>query len=292
MGEFAPPDSSSVVSRRVESILKSIDRIRPLPTSVSRIMTALDDPNISAGIISELIGLDQALAANVLQTANSFYLGYGPTCSNLTDAVMRLGFGRIRTIVQSVQVAGSLVRSLPGYRLGSGDLWNHSVATAVVAQWFAKSLSYPNSDNAYVAGLLHDIGKLLLDQFALADYDRMADYVQNFNLAVWQVEQKLFGIDHAGVGGLMAKKWNFPPALVDAIQYHHVPSRGQCDSALAALINLSNALNPLDQGSQSKFEGRQIHPATMEILHLDQAKLNILYQRMLTFYHMNYGGSV
>lgn len=260
-----------------------------MPTSVSRVLNALDNEATGAMTISELLGLDQALAANVLQAANSAYLGYGPSCSNLTDAVMRLGFKRIRTLVLGVAASGSMVRSLPGYRLGAGELWNHSVATGVVSQWFGRTLNYANPEDAYVAGLLHDVGKLILDQFALADYDRLFDYVQNYNLAFFQVEQKLFSIDHAEVGGLMARKWNFPLPLIDAIQHHHAPGLAEKDQKLAALTNIANALNPLDPATLARLGKRIIHPDSLQILNLTPERLDFLQEQMLRYYKNNFG---
>ena len=250
-----------------------------MPSSVSRILDAISNTRSNANDLGELLGLDQALAANVLQAANSAYLGYGPSCSNLTDAVMRLGFDRIKTIVMGVAASGSLSGGLPGYRLGAGELWNHSVSTAITSQWFARVLSYPDPEDAYVAGLLHDMGKLMLDQFALADYDRLFDLVQNYGLTFFQVEQKLFGINHAQVGGMMARKWNFPHALIEAIQCHHAPHKSDARE-LAAIINVANALMPLDEASLKRLGKREIHPKSLEILNLDAKDLERLHADM------------
>lgn len=273
-------NASSTVNRRLQKILNSVDRMRPMPTSITRVLNALGDEKSNANLLGELLGLDQALAANVLQAANSAYLGYGPSCTNLSDAVMRLGFSRIRTIVLGVAASGSLIGNLPGYRLGSGELWNHSVATAVAAQWFARAIAYPNPEDAYVAGLLHDMGKLMLDQFALADYDRLFDLVQNYGLTFYQVEQKLFGVDHAYVGGLMAVKWNFPPVLIDAIQYHHAPGQSTYKT-IAALVNIANALAPLDPATLKRLGKREVHPDCLTILKMDQERLEAMRLNMV-----------
>jgi putative nucleotidyltransferase with HDIG domain len=273
-------NANSTVNRRLQKILNSVDRMRPMPTSISRVLSALGDEKSNAGLLGELLGLDQALAANVLQAANSAYLGYGPSCTNLSDAVMRLGFARIRTIVLGVAASGSLTGNLPGYRLGSGELWNHSVSTAVASQWFARAIAYPNPEDAYVAGLLHDMGKLMLDQFALADYDRLFDLVQNYGLTFYQVEQKLFGVDHAYVGGLMAVKWNFPPVLIDAIQYHHAPGQSTYKT-LSALVNIANAVAPLDPATLKRLGKREIHPECLSILKIPPEKLETMRTNMI-----------
>ena len=244
-----------------------------MPANINRILSVLEDDDSTAIKLGGLLGLDQALTANVLQAANSAILGYGPSCTNLSDAIMRLGFDRIRTIVLGVAVSGNMTGVLPGYRLGAGELWKHSISTAITAQWFARRINFPKPEDAYVAGLLHDMGKLMLDQFALADYGRLFELVKDYDLTFYQVEQKLFGIDHAHVGGIMAYKWNFPPVLINAIQHHHSPSKAEND-VLAALVNIANAMAPMDKEILRKMGKREIHSKTLKILKINPEELD------------------
>ena len=267
-----------MMPQKLDSILASVDKMRPMPTSVTRILVALDDSNNTAGIISDLIGLDQALAASVLQLANSASMGFANVCSSLTDAVMRLGFKRVRVLVLGAASSGPLTRRLNGYRLGAGELWNHSVATAVTSQWLSRFLHYPDPEEAYVAGLLHDMGKLILDQYMMIDYTRIIDLMRNYNLALWQVEEKLLGIDHSMVGSLMAQKWNFPVSLIDAIRYHHAPSLARTKQQLGAIINMANALaKPAASANLDPF-GMQVHPEALTILGIDPTQLDRIKQ--------------
>ncbi|HEX2980900.1 MAG TPA: HDOD domain-containing protein, partial [Anaerolineaceae bacterium] len=141
--------------QKIDQILLSVDRLRPMPSSVTRVLRAIEDPQSTSQIIAEFIGLDQALSAAVLQVANSAALGYSGNCTSLPDAVMRLGFKRLKTLIYGIGASGPLMRRLSGYRLGAGELWQHSIATAVGSQWLARSLRYPNPEEAYVGGLLH-----------------------------------------------------------------------------------------------------------------------------------------
>jgi len=156
-----------MLPKRVDTILQTVDQLRPMPSNVTRLLRELENPGVTAGQISDQIGLDQALAALILQMANSAILGYGRTCTSISDAVVRLGFKRIKSIVMASAATTSMQGSLRGYRLGAGQLWNHSLAVAVAAEWVAQVVSYPNPEEAYVVGLLHDMGKLLLDQYVL-----------------------------------------------------------------------------------------------------------------------------
>ena len=211
-----------MISGKVDQIIAQVEKMRPMPVNVTRILTAMDEANNTAGVISDLIGLDQALAASVLQMANSAGMGYNAVCTSLTDAVMRLGIKRVKILVLGAASSGPFTRRLNGYRLGAGELWNHSVTTAMTAQWVSRYVQYPDPEEAYVAGLLHDMGKLILDQYMMVDYFRLLELMRQYKLAMWQVEEKLLGIDHPTIGSLMAKKWNFP---IDPCGCNPIPSR-------------------------------------------------------------------
>lgn len=263
---------------KVDQIIAQVDKMRPMPMNVTRILNALDDSNNTASIISDLIGLDQALAASILQMANSVGMGYNAVCSSLSDAVMRLGFKRVKVLVLGAASSGPMTRRLNGYRLGAGELWNHSITTAMIAQWVSRYVNYPDPEEAYVAGLLHDMGKLILDQYMMVDYFRLLDLMRQYNLAMWQVEEKLLGIDHPTIGSLMAKKWNFPAILTDAIRYHHAPSLAPTQHKLGAIINVANAFSKDPKYLASDPNGDKVHPESLRILHLD----DVMFDRMRT----------
>jgi putative nucleotidyltransferase with HDIG domain len=262
-------------AKRLSEILKSVSRLRPLPGNAARILKALEEPNTSAGMISELIALDQALTAYLLRVANSASMGTLIGCSSVSEAVVRLGFKQVRSLVISTIAAGPLSTRLSGYRQGDKELWYHSIATASAAHWLAKALRYPDPEKAYVAGLLHDIGKLTLDQYVLADYNQIVEIMRDRQIPVWQVEEELFGIDHAGVGGMVATHWQFPTELVEAIRYHHTPSNHRGQQRLAAIVNLANALIPQHAEGLDALAGRIIHPEALDLLKLDQNTVEV-----------------
>ncbi|WP_322806364.1 HDOD domain-containing protein [Thermanaerothrix sp.] len=256
---------------RLTQLLQAIDRLHPLPGNVTRILRALEEPDTTASLLAELIGLDQALASQVLHMANAASLGYAPECTTLHAAIMRLGFKRIKTLVMGAAVSNQLNRGLPGYRLGPGQLWNHAVASATLAQWLAHRFNYPNPEEAYIGGLLHDIGKLLLDQYLLLDYQSFLDMVHTKKTLLWQAEETLIGLNHAQVGGMMAEKWSFPSVLVEAIRYHHAPSLSFEHPRLAAIVNLASAIATRDTIGITDPYGDIPHPEALAILHLSTA---------------------
>jgi putative nucleotidyltransferase with HDIG domain len=269
-----------MLPRKVDEILSSVDQLRPMPVNLTKILRAIEDPDSNIPAIAKMIGQDQALAALVLRMSNSATLGYMRTCTSLSEATLRLGLKRMKSVLLGVSATGPLTRRLSGYRLGAGELWNHAIATAMAAEWFAWYFHYPDAEEVYLAGLLHDMGKLLLDQYVLSDYTQMVDLMQRYSLTLWQVEERLLGIDHAAVGGLMAEKWTFPVILVDAIRYHHAPSLARSRPELPAIINIANACVIQPGEGLSDLFNKNIHPETLNILKLRDVDISELHQRV------------
>jgi putative nucleotidyltransferase with HDIG domain len=189
-----------------------------------------------------------------------------------------------------VAAAGAMNTTLYGYRLAAGDLYNHAVATAMAAQWFARALSYPEPEEAYIAGLLHDMGKITLDKFAKQDYFLMVDYMREKKLPTWQIEQKVFGIDHAETGYLMAKKWTFPELLSDAIKNHHSPAKSSSSRVLSAIINIANYYSPVDETTLRKLGKRSLAAESASILNITESRLEELNNQMVAYFKINFGG--
>ena len=269
-----------MLPQKVQTILRSVQSLKPLPNSVTRTLKELESPHATVALISEYIGLDQALASLVLQVSNAAALGYGRDCISLRDAVMRLGFKRLKSVLMASSATGMLSRKLAGYRQGAGELWQHSLAVAVTAEWLAQALNYREPEEAYVSGLLHDIGKLILDQYILTDYVEIVALIKKYNVPLWQVEENRIGINHAVVGGLIAERWLFPPLLVDTIRYHHNPAAARIDQQLPAVINLANHFAGNLSPVKSPLFSSELHPKTLEILEISPADLTQYTRRV------------
>lgn len=272
-----------MVSSKVDMIIRTVANLRPMPTSITRVLRAIEDSSATSAEISEIIGLDQALSASILQSANSALMGFSTDCAKLSEAVMRLGFKRLKGIILGIAAVGPFNQSLKGYRFGAGELWNHSIATAVSAEWIARELRYPDPEEAYTSGLLHDMGKLFLDQFVFSDYTRIVDLMQRYKLTLYQAEEQLLGIDHAKVGGLIAEKWNFPIILVDAIRYHHTPSFARSNQKLPAIVNVANSYFENTGNQNALFFERSIHPETYQILNIDQERIDKMHVQLTNY---------
>lgn len=264
------------LASKLQQIVAGVKWLRPLPMTTSNLINALDNPRSTIGEISDLIGLDQALTAQVLQAANSTFFGYATDCHAPREAVMRLGLKRIRMIVMCHVAAGPLARRLVGYRLGAGELWNHAILAGTYSERLARYVRFPEPEIAYTAGLMHDLGKLLLDQYVMEDYQLITHKVLESQQPLWEVERAIFGVDHAEVGGMMAERWNFPPALVSAIRFHHKPFLSSNRPKLAAIVNIANAFTPPHSGLGDET-GRVPASTSLELLGLPHQDLARLY---------------
>lgn len=265
-----------MLSQKVDEIIQSVTSLRPMPSNISRIIKQMENPEITIDMLVGLVSLDQALTALVLQMSNSVSLGYSRQCTTLYESIMYIGLKRLKSILLTSSATDMMNKKLSGYRFGAGELWHHALVTSVCSEWLAQVLRYPNPEEAFVSGMLHDIGKLLLDQYVFKNYDTIQDWVHHYKMPLWQVEDKLFGINHARVGGLIAQRWNYPQPLVDAIQYHHHPSLSSANHQLAAIVNVANSFASEYTTVNSDLFSFEIHPGTYQILKLSLEEIDNL----------------
>jgi putative nucleotidyltransferase with HDIG domain len=158
----------------------------------------------------------------------------------VNDGIVRIGLRQIKSVMYGVAVSGLLVPRLGGYQLNQGALFQHSMVVATTSRLLASTLHYPDPEEAYTGGLLHDIGKLLLDKYVEPHYQNMAAAIEK-GATIIQAEEQFVGADHATIGGIVAELWSLPTALREAIRFHHAPTLSS-QPRLAALVNFANIL--------------------------------------------------
>ena len=222
----------------VAEIVKRIRDLPPLPAVVFDLMNELESDDAGARLLADKIVQDQALTAKTLRLANSSFYGMQRKVATIHQAIAVIGFDSVRTIVTAAGVIG-------GFSGGDHSIfnfnkfWRHSLGTAVCARMLAKH-AHLNPDQGFIAGLLHDIGVLVLVSYSAPSYQQVLAHRQEKDCSVLEAEQAVLGVDHAKVGRALAEHWKFPPAIQRAIEMHHAPARNDGD-LLAAVVHVADA---------------------------------------------------
>ena len=202
-------------------LLDGIKRLDPLPITLNRLMGALRDENVGVYQIGEIVQFDAAVVACLLRAANSAAFGGWARTDSVRDAVGRIGKARVIDLVLGDHVK-KMATAAPMYNLTEVDLWTHATATSLAVRALMKECpraALPES--ATVAGLLHDIGKLIMVRHLKADVSQICALRDSKKITFVEAEREMFGTDHAEVGGEMAKHWKFPDDIREAIARHH-----------------------------------------------------------------------
>lgn len=230
---------SEQMATMADKIVQATGDLPTMPHVASLVLQKLSNPNTTPKELHQIISADQALTARILKVANSPLYGCSRSINRLTDAVVIMGFDSLRSLVMS-SVMQDLFKS---FGLTEKLLWEHSFGCGAISKQIARVIKYPKVEEAFLAGLLHDIGKVVLN---LKIPDKMREIVQevynNPGVSFTDTEQKVFGFNHAQVGKLIAKKWNFAETVEETIGYHHEPRRARILPVLTVIINFANLI--------------------------------------------------
>lgn len=212
--------------RLLHIIEDELQDLSPLPTVVMRVMQTVNDPTTSAADLNRLISSDAALAGKVLRLVNSSYYGFPRRVSTITHAVVILGFNTVRNLATALGVFTAFDPGNVPTALDRDKFWAHSLATAIAAGVIGKRKNIPAKaiEEVFVGGLLHDIGKLFLDQYFPDQYAIALKLAYAAKISIWDAEKTALGIGHALVGKRIAEKWKLPPSLASMIALHHQPA--------------------------------------------------------------------
>jgi len=226
----------------LSTIEQRIQAMPPLPTVAVKVLRLLEDPDETVEAVVDVIRLDPSLTLRVLKVCNSPYYGLSRQVHSLQDAVVLLGVDALVNMVLSTCVTSLLGRSCPGYRLEEGALWSHSVCCAIASELAAERVCPGLKGQAFTAGLLHDIGKVVLATYVDADFQQIQSLVNQESVAFHAAERSVIGVSHTETGAAVAEHWNLPLPLRNAIRYHHEPMHAPEDQALVGVVHLGNAV--------------------------------------------------
>jgi len=227
---------------RIEEILSLVKHVPPFPKVAQRVSEMLDDPEVSAAALSEVIQYDEVITANVLRLCNAAYFGLSRKVSSLDEALVIVGNNNLKEIMVTSSSASFYKGAAgEGYMLEQGELWKHSIAVGIMAKELVKYVKEVNQGSAYTAGLLHDIGKRFLSSFVAEDFKEIMAKVVHDNSSFVEAEKEMLGANHAELGGMIMSRWDFPKEIELAVLQHHDQDALEKDP-LTAIVALANAL--------------------------------------------------
>ena len=205
----------------IDNIISKISTLPTLPTVYSKLTEAIEDPNNTVEQISKIISADQASVFKILKIVNSPFYGFRGKIDTISQAIFYLGFNEVRNIVLALSVINlfSKESSLKDY--SPIDLWSHSIGVGILARAIGAAVKEKNLENYFVAGIFHDIGKLIFMEYAAQDYQRAFDIAKTKKITISEAELEIFGVDHAAAGSLLAEKWKLPPSIQKTVWHHH-----------------------------------------------------------------------
>lgn len=231
--------TTSLAPLDLDLIVKNIGKL-PSPSAVIiELLQVIDDEEISSAALAKIITRDPAIVVRMLRIANSSFYGMPGKVESVADAIAILGLRTVRTLAVGAAVAGNFTATTaPGFE--AQRFWRHGTATAVGARTLARRMKL-GEGAAFVAGLVHDIGQLMLACSFPAHLSAVTEHHRHHGGTVSEAERAVLGLDHADIGGILADRWHFPPAISQAIAHHHHPEKA-FDPPLVFAVHLANDL--------------------------------------------------
>ncbi len=200
-----------------ENIILSGYEIPPMPNVAQQILKIIADPDTTAQKLQETIMADQALTAQILKIANSPFYGVPRAVRTLSTAIMILGYKMIRNLALTTATKSINRR----FGLTEMMMWEHSIGASIASFLIAKEIQFPDAEEAFLAGLLHDVGKQILNNNESEKYMRVIEKTYNEGVTFYFAEKEMFGFSHPEVGALVVRKWKLSEELENALRYHH-----------------------------------------------------------------------
>ncbi len=255
-------------------IAETMDAIRPIPQVALKILRLIDQEEYEIKALAEEIRKDQVISARTLKLCNSVMFAGRNRIASLDQALVFLGIKLLVKYVISASVENFFPRAVSGYSLCKGGLFHHAVGTAIISEKLATVTAKVNPGTAYTAGLLHDIGKVVLDQYITSAYPlfyrRLYEEEKNF----LEAELAILGNDHTEVGSDLAQKWSFPEALIETIRHHHRPEGAGMNPELTHVVYLADLIMArFHSGLELERLNTEELPARLAAIGLSKEKL-------------------
>ncbi len=265
------PQAAPTLAQRADRLRKateSVFTLPTLPTVFDGVLRMLENPGTSTRKLSQALSRDQVLTARLLKTANSAYYGFPQKVSTTSLALVVLGWDATRDVVLATSVMEIFQKARRDGRFDIVRFWDHSLAVAFAARELARKLHWESPGEVFTAGLLHDIGKVVLHEHHPDLFQEVQRRVLLEPGLSMEIEIEVLGATHPQVGGWLCRHWNLPPNLCDSVEFHHVPQSCPPENqALAALVALADHFVHQTESVEPKIDGSvEVDQMTLSIL--------------------------
>jgi HD-like signal output (HDOD) protein len=226
----------------IQQAIKKVTAIATLPEITAKIIKTVEDPRSTAAALHKIVSHDPALVTRILKVVNSAFYGLPGQIASIERAIVLLGLNAIKNIA----VAASLGQLFRGVTLCEGftakDLWTHCIGVGVIARELAKQGKLPLADEAFLAGMIHDIGLLVSLQTSPEKLREVCERSKTDERPFWEIEREIIGVDHQQLGAGLAEAWKFPRSCQLVAGYHHQPTVLNTDRVLTCLVYVADTL--------------------------------------------------
>lgn len=267
----------------IQKILGQIDKLPTLPYVVTTLNDLLRNPNTSAAEINQVIMKDQSLSSRILKLVNSAFYGFSERISSISHAIVILGFNTVKNVALTASVFEMFSKENEEEQVFDlKGFWLHSLAVAGTARLIAAKIRLPAVEDIFVAGLLHDIGKVVLDQYVHEKFEDSLKIVKEEDILLKDAETRVLeGVNHSQVGAWLATKWKLPAGLVQMIGFHHRPALGDQMIKPIACVHLADILvRSVNFGNGGDKKIPRINKEAWEALGLTEQDINEILGKM------------
>lgn len=251
----------------LDSILDQVTDLPPAPQILPTLLSLLGDEESDPGEIVDLLRVDVTLTAQILKLANSAFFGMSTKASSLEEAVGRIGFQEVYKMVAVICGSDMFNGGNEAYSIEPGKLWENSVAGALVMEAMAAEAGEDTS-SAYTVGLLHSIGKMVINQIHKGSYHKVFDVVESTGCSLIQAEREVIGFDHAQIGAALLERWKFPAAIREPVEYQYRPLEAPVYTNMACMLHIANWIG----ASVGLADGRNVFAFEVEVETLERLR--------------------
>ncbi len=274
-------ETQAEIKARIDELLQDVTQLPPMPAMVARLNALVQDPEVDMKALADEISLDPAITAAIIRLSNSAYYRPSRAIRSVQEAIVTLGLRVVKNIVVVAASKGILKVNLDDYKMEAPEMWDHSLAVAEIAASIArlKKQSGVPEDVAFTAGLLHDIGKVVLVQYFHKVFLKIiADMETQPGVSFTELERKYTGYSHDQVGGTLLERWGFPDELVEAVRCNYHPEQATVNPRLCSMVHVANAI-ALSGGIGVDIGGlnEELSKTALQNLELSDRELEALY---------------